>query len=312
MVGGSVSSGMIMIANSASLGAILGLLIGFYDIDREQEHQRAQEKQAEIESLNERLTVLNRVLRHDIRNDVNLVEGYVDMADSDRLPTDEAHGMIRKKVREIADLSHRARQVEELLHDDSPDQSIDLTTIVDDEVDEVREGHPDELILDVQTPPEALVVGNELLNSVVDNLLENAVEHTTASPVEITVRVTDTREGYEMTVSDNGPGLPAHERRIFTQGEESELQHSSGMGLWLVNWIVPEFGGTIDLGNGADGGTRIRVWLPKPGYGHEESTDSVPRPSRRWGSALDRSVGRFKSTVGALQTVSSLLRSAGR
>jgi signal transduction histidine kinase len=301
MVGGTVQSGMIMIANSASLGALLGLVIGFYDIDREQEHQRVQDKQAEIESLNERLTVLNRVLRHDIRNDVNLVEGYVDMADTDRLPTTEAHQMIRNKAREIADLSHRARKVEELLHGESTEESIELTSVIDDEVAELHEGHPDDIDVSLDVPDEAIVVGNELLNSVVDNLLENAVEHTDRSPVEIRVSVYDTGDGFEMTVIDNGPGLPEHERRIFTQGEESQLQHSSGMGLWLVNWIVPEFGGTIHLGKEGSAGTCIRVWLPKPDSVQRESDESFTASRGGGTPTLTRPTGEIKSMITSLK-----------
>jgi signal transduction histidine kinase len=302
MVGGSVQSGMIMIANSASLGAILGLVIGFYDIDREQERQRVQEKQAEIESLNERLTVLNRVLRHDIRNDINLVEGYVDMADTDRLPTPEAHRMIRNKAGDIAALSHRARKVEELLHDEALEESIDLVSIVAEEVARIREGHPDDVSVEFHAPETAVVVGNELLNSVVDNLLENAVEHTRTSPVEIEVRITDTGAGFELKVTDNGPGLPEHERRIFTEGEESKLQHSSGMGLWLVNWIVPEFGGTIHLGDEHSEGACIRVWLPTPARMHERHSDPVSKPSRLETPNVSGSTAAIESTLSSLKT----------
>jgi signal transduction histidine kinase len=283
MVGGQVKSGVIMVANSASLGAVLGLIIGYYDLDREREHRQVQAKQAEIESLNERLTVLNRVLRHDIRNDVNLVEGYVDMADTDRLTDRDAHDMIREKTREIVDLSARARRVEELLYeDDSTTQSVDLVGMVRTEILHLQDGHPDDVIVDADLPDEATVVGNDLLQSVVDNLLENAVEHADTSPIRIEITIRSVDGGYDLVVADNGPGLPEQEQRVITDGEETDLRHSSGMGLWLVTWIVPEFGGTIQMENGEAGGTEITIWLPEPGNEASVETDettNVGRPS---------------------------------
>jgi signal transduction histidine kinase len=309
MVGGEVQSGVIMVANSASLGAILGLMIGYYDIDREREHRQVQAKQAEIESLNERLTVLNRVLRHDIRNDVNLVEGYVDMADTDRLATQDAHDLIREKTREIVDLSSRARKVEELLYDDEvSNQSVDLAEIVRTEIVHLQDGHPDEVLVDADLPEEAIVVGNDLLQSVVDNLLENAVEHTGASPIRIGISIRGVDDGYELAVTDNGPGLPEHERRVITEGEETELRHSSGMGLWLVNWIIPEFGGTIQLGNGGAGGTEITIWLPQPGEEPPEETDHSPGTSRVGSAPDSQSVESIFTRMGPSAGISKFFR----
>jgi signal transduction histidine kinase len=277
LVGDSAPASMITIANSASFGAVLGILIGIYDTDREQEHEQVKAKQVQIESLNERLTVLNRVLRHDIRNDVNLIQGYIKMAAEDHLSTAKSHDLIERKAQEIAELSHRARQVETLLQKDRHDQSIDLVDIVNTEIVDLRQGHPDVVDISLRSPNSAVVVGNDLLQSVVDNLLENAVEHTETSPVKIDINITDTGDGVNLVITDNGPGLPAHERRILTSGQESDLDHSSGTGLWLVNWIIPEFGGSIDLGKEDSEGTKISIWLPKPGAGPAQT--SPPEPS---------------------------------
>jgi two-component system OmpR family sensor kinase len=264
LIGNEAPSSVITIANSASFGAVLGVLIGMYDTERTQEHEQVKEKQAQIESLNERLTVLNRVLRHDIRNDVNLIQGYIRMAGDDHLSTQESHDLIERKAQEIAALSNRARQLETLLKKDRKNQTVDLVEIVTSEIADLREGHPDDVDIALRSPNSAVVIGNDLLQSVVDNLLENAVEHSESSLVKLDIEITDTGDGVNLSIADNGPGLPAHERRILTSGQESDLEHSSGTGLWLVNWIIPEFGGSIDLGREDSDGTKISIWLPKP------------------------------------------------
>jgi signal transduction histidine kinase len=63
-----------------------------------------------------------------------------------------------------------------------------------------------------------------------------------------------------VAVTDDGPGLPAHESRVLTNGEETPLEHGSGMGLWVVHWIVSRYGGELDFE--VDDGTTVRLSLP--------------------------------------------------
>jgi signal transduction histidine kinase len=272
-----------MVANSATVGAALGVLIGIVDTDRTRQYDRVRTQRERIETLNERLTVLNRVLRHDIRNDVNLIEGYARMAANDRHPTDDSLAMIKEKAREIEAVSHRAREIEKLINADVADETIDLAALVREEVAELQGGYPDAMDITLELPDEAVVSGNALLGSAIDNLLENAVEHTDSSPVELDVSMTQTGDGVALTVADNGPGVPEREQDLLEQGEESALQHSDGMGLWLVNWIVDEFDGTLDIETRPDEGTAVRLWIPAPKTGGPEPTATdwrVPTPDR--------------------------------
>jgi signal transduction histidine kinase len=66
-----------------------------------------------------------------------------------------------------------------------------------------------------------------------------------------------------LIIADNGDGLPEQERRLFESGAATELEHTSGLGLWLVNWIVREFDGEIDV-DVSNEGTTFRIWLPEP------------------------------------------------
>jgi signal transduction histidine kinase len=263
MFGGQIQSGVVMIANSAVVGAVLGLLVGFYDSDRHRQRRHVEQQRAEIEALNERLTVLNRVLRHDIRNDVNLIDGYAKMIKENAHPTDDAVDMIRTKASEIVTLSQRARNVEELFNSDTTHGTVDLVALVRDELDEIRAGYPDEIVIRAEHPETAVVRGTPILQSALDNLLENAIEHTDTSPVELTIALTEVDGGYRVEITDNGPGLPEHERQLLVGGKESKLEHSDGMGLWIVSWIVGEFGGDIDIEQ-TDSGTQVAVWLPTP------------------------------------------------
>ncbi|MFB6128480.1 MAG: hypothetical protein ABEJ47_01835 [Halorhabdus sp.] len=59
----------------------------------------------------------------------------------------------------------------------------------------------------------------------------------------------------------NGTRIGEQERTVIEEGRETPLEHSSGLGLWLVAWIVRTAGGTIRFET-ADTGITVVVQLP--------------------------------------------------
>jgi signal transduction histidine kinase len=79
--------------------------------------------------------------------------------------------------------------------------------------------------------------------------------------VSVTVSDDTTENGVSVTVSDDGPGLPAEEQTVLERGYETPLAHSSGLGLWFVNWVVTGIGGRVDAT--VDDGTTVTLSLRK-------------------------------------------------
>jgi len=99
----------------------------------------------------------------------------------------------------------------------------------------------------------------------INELDNNAVTHNECSDLEITLRIEQSKMGsdtewVDIIVEDNGSGIPSSERKILEKGEETPLQHGSGLGLWLVHWTVDLFGGDVDI-RASSPGTRITVSL---------------------------------------------------
>lgn len=127
---------------------------------------------------------------------------------------------------------------------------------------------------------------NDLL-TVLGNLLDNAVE-ACASEGRVEVSIVsgpapdvDGGEEIVVTVTDNGPGIPAGLRqRVFQPGYSSKTARRGrfpsgrGIGLTLVKRIVDRHGGSILVGDAAERGTRITVHLPCPTA--EEAADVHP------------------------------------
>jgi signal transduction histidine kinase len=64
-----------------------------------------------------------------------------------------------------------------------------------------------------------------------------------------------------MVVADDGPGIPEQELAAIRKGTELPLEHGSGLGLWMVHWIVTRHDGTIDIAV-SETGTTVSITLP--------------------------------------------------
>ncbi|WP_135830301.1 response regulator [Halorussus halobius] len=193
----------------------------------------------------QRLQVFNRILRHNLRNDLNVVLGRADNI-SERFPAarDEAE-VIKQKAAELIDISEKAREVGQTL--DSRGRTgtkVDAVECVERTCAEFRQSYPDADI-DAELPDSARVYADKTLEAAINEVVENAIEHNDGDPT-VTIRVaTVDDEWVNVTVLDDGPGIPAAEREVLAEGEETELHHGSGLGLWLANWIVGKFGGEV-------------------------------------------------------------------
>lgn len=216
----------------------------------------------DLERHRQRLEVMNRVLRHDIRNDVNLILAYADEALDGTEDLDDRLERIKAKARDITELGDNARVLERTPDGEVAIERIELVSLVEDYLTDVRQDYPD---VDIETdlPPQAYVLANPLVESALKNVVENAIEHHDRQSPTIQIGVhEDASDGLvELRVADNGPGIPAEEREVIERGAETQVKHSSGLGLWLVNWIVTESGGEVRFADNHPRGTVTTIVL---------------------------------------------------
>ena len=212
----------------------------------------------------QRLQVLNRVLRHDLKNDANVIGGYAGML---RDHVDEAGAeyldVIDRKVDTLTHLSDQAREIDVALHSDAGRVTIDLTELVERLCGELETSFPRATVT-VSCPDDSVVCADELLESAVRNVLENAVIHNDDPDPVVEAVVEVDGDGFRIDVADNGPGIPPVERTVFSEARETALEHASGLGLWLVHWIVTESGGELTIDTNEPRGTLVSMWLPAP------------------------------------------------
>ena len=200
--------------------------------------------------------LLNRVLRHNLRNELTVIEGYTDFVD------DQPDGMdiqekIRRPLRRLVSLSERARELENIAKKAHEPVRLDPTDLLS----AVADRHRDRATVEIDVETERDICAGTELETAIDELVTNAVVH---DPTETTTTVSlsahDDGEWIVVTVADDGPGIPPMEVAVVESGQETPLEHGKGLGLWLVNWVVTQYGGSFQLA--VDDGTVARLRLP--------------------------------------------------
>ena len=227
---------------------------------------------SDLEQREQRLQVLDRVLRHNLRNDLNAVYGNAELLERrlerefDDDPGIEAARSIQQGSRRLVEMSREIRQIQQALENDRMDRPVtDAVDLVERVLGPFRATNGN-VTITTDLPEEARIEGDETLELALENLVENAIEHHdgAAPRIEISIaeRERDRGDWYELSVADDGPGIPDQERvALETDAEVGPLQHGTGIGLWAVAWIVSSFDGAVEIADRDPRGTVVTLVL---------------------------------------------------
>lgn len=206
--------------------------------------------------------VLERVLRHNLRNSLTVIHGHASALEVG--PTREGSvAAIRDETQSLIEMANEVQELDQLIHSKTPLEVLDVVGIVRQAVRSIRMGRPD-AIIDVESPDAASVTGITELRIAVEELLDNAVKHADQAEPHVDVRVEANDQHVSVQIEDDGPGIPAEEVAILQSGHDIEqIQHGSGMGLWLVRRIVQQSNGTLTFDADGHRGTVVEIDLSK-------------------------------------------------
>ena len=214
------------------------------------------------EILEQRIQVLNRILRHNVRNGLDVINAHVEAAVDREDRPDDLLADVLDVTDEIERMSAKARRIERLTRDASTDGAeVDLAALVSAVVAEVETDRPD-LTTAVDVPARTLSLDRELLGFGLRNVVENAVEHNEGSSRCVEIRGSETSTGVRIVVADDGPGVPETEWRVVEAGHEEATDHATSLGLWGTKWAVQTLGGELSLRESDLGGTAVVIDLP--------------------------------------------------
>ena len=215
-----------------------------------------------------RLEVLNRVLNHNMRNKMNLIEGHLELLaaefDAERSP--ESLAAIEDAAADLGGIADTVRNIEEAIPEIGSGQDvIDLGDRLETLVSGFENRFPAvrfDLALPTGTTIEVAVP--EVVTAV-EEAIENAVEHNDDSSPAVAIRVEKRADGWiAIEIEDNGPGIPAHEVDVL-DGGETPLHHADRLGFWLIHWIVSKAGGDFSVADADPTGSVLTISVPASG-----------------------------------------------
>lgn len=250
---------VLMVNGLAGGGMMNGLLIGAIHVVARERNRAVERDRAALRERTEQLEFLNRLLRHDIRNDVSVIKGYAELlAERDGEGTEQ----ILERTEHIVELTELASEVTGAMEHEGT-EAVDLGALLEEPLRQVRSSFPEATVeVEGSLPRGVRVVGSPILRSAFENLLRNAVQHN--DEPEPRVRLSATVEGDAVTVrvADDGPGIDESVRsKLFEPGGKARDSSGMGLGLYLVETLVTGVGGEVSVADNESKGTVFEVRL---------------------------------------------------
>ena len=209
------------------------------------------------------------VSSHELRTPLTAMRTNLEVLSTLDLPDDQRkevlNDVIRTQSRIEATLSALERLAQGELSTSDDHVPVDITDLLDRAAHDAMRIYPN-LEVSLVPSPTCIIVGLPAgLRLAVDNAIANAVKHGGATRVQLSA--VSSRAGVQITVDDNGGGVPEEERQVvferFSRG--STASHSgSGLGLALVAQQAQLHRGTASLETSPLGGARLVLRLPGP------------------------------------------------
>jgi hypothetical protein len=195
----------------------------------------------------QRLEVVSRILRHNIRNDLNVVTGNIELLqESDGLTAEDRERLetALRHIEEVCTIADKSQYVQETLDRNHVEQMA-LDPLLNEVADRVGDQLP-EATLRIDGTGEFVVLADTNVGDALFELFTTVLRRQEGDPPTATLRYESAPPAtVRLQIEAEGPLMPASDRQALRRGTETQLEHGSGLGLWLVKWIIENGYGTM-------------------------------------------------------------------
>lgn len=215
-----------------------------------------------IAAREQRLDIVNRVLRHNIRNDLNLVKGTLELLAETESLSAESQQRLETAIdhaESVIEMAEKARYIQRATGDATLEPQP-LRSILETAIEKATETYS---VGEVQLTgnSDITVLADANLGVALREAIENGFAHQDTDSPTVSVSVSTPSEDTARIDIRNEGEIPDADQYSLEQGEETPLEHASGLGLWLIKWIVENAHGTLEF-PGSDGGeAHLRIEL---------------------------------------------------
>ena len=189
--------------------------------------------EAEIKSHQEHLALINQILRHDLTNDLVVIQSAISLYNES--PEEGLLETISSHTEKSLELIGRMRELESFISRHMELKMYEMKDVIEEAV----ENYPS-IAFKIKGKPR--VMADDSLSSVIDNIIGNAVIHGKAD--RITITTGRERDMCEVRIADNGTGIPDDiKEKVFGKGFTHGDAAHTGRGLHIVEKAMESYGG---------------------------------------------------------------------
>lgn len=209
------------------------------------------------------LYVMGNILRHNLRNDLNIILGNLGSVEEQSSGVSEETTVIRRTSNSLLATAEKQRTLIEFLRNDLSQDRIELATLLEESVETVQEQYRTATISVSYASKEPVHVLCDV-GFAITELVENAIQHCESPMPAARVTADSDESGVTITIEDKAPPIPRLESDVLTGYDDmSDVHHNGGVGLWLVYWVVELAGGDIRVDVAGDTGNEVTITLPR-------------------------------------------------
>lgn len=215
----------------------------------------------------------------NLHSEIRLLQGL--MADFSRLSVADAKASANKinaVTEDLVALAETVRDFDNAINLDGPARTVELGPLLTALTTDYSARYPGAEI-DVDVADVSVTGDPEALRLILEVPLENALKHSDQVEPTVSVALFESTAGQvTVRIEDGGPGLPETERALLNGADETQTSHSSGLGLWTMQWLTRRLGGTVSVTDNDSDGTVVELTFPAP------TDDRVPSVNGRCAS----------------------------
>lgn len=191
-------------------------------------------------------TIMQRIFRHNVRNQLTPILGYAQAVKQKATlepQTKSQLGKIVENSQQLLSTSEKAIEIGKAINNRDLVQTH-LQTEFESIVADKKSDFPDATI--TTEIDDVSVYAHQNIKKVFEEAVENGLIYNSLNEKErnITIKTRVLSNTVRIWIADNGDGIPNSEINVLQSNSETQHQHSNGAGLWLIKWIVESSNGT--------------------------------------------------------------------
>ena len=214
-----------------------------------------------------RVRLFYRLLRHNLRNDLNVIMGFASQIESaaDIAAAATAAGKIDTAAADLCRVAESVKQIESTITRQRTSwQRRSAAAVVDNVVDAFEPADAADHIT-VTERTEMWIAVDDAFDHALTHAVENAIVHADCPDPEVRIAVDESPNTgrVEIRVEDEGPPIPQMEVEALDEHTETTAtSHGSGVGLFVMKWCTESLGGELEIRRRNGRGNTVYFYLP--------------------------------------------------